>query len=789
MNAGKRFLQTLWRISLWFTGPIVIVIFYWLFASFQHFYSSERALLAEYSRPFNDYLQYQKQYLQNQVLAKFHHPKLESKAHNTISLLVDESDLRLLNSQLPQSGKNYVKGILQINGAEYDIKVRYRGNHPAHWRGHKKSLRIKSTKGLLFDNLKDVELLAPQSSAIIKQHLIYSLAEDMGLIAPQSQIVWLVINGQPFGVYHLVELLGEQTLLNRRFMPGDIYAGDRAERDAVVGIDNRLFQNAGLWRKLAESSDYSKHHDIPLVQLIESLQIQPLSYSKLQMMVDYPSFARFYWLLTLAKVNNLDAWHNWRLYYDYSVARFFPIVWDPEGWSVDSKETEGLAISKTKFGDSLGSQNYSTGKLFDILLSDPQFQQELLRQQTLFPADGLLLAIDKQVQALSQQLTPFIKADPLSVVDLDFYGYEDFSAAIKQTEQFIANQRQQLENSAKVIDVQEAIDQKTLVWQGQVKLSGIRHIFTPLTVKAGTEVILEPDALLVVHNRLMVEGEADNNVRFIASDPDRPYAAIVLQGAAANGSILNHCQFSGGSRFYHPLVNHTAMFTVSQVSNLTIEHCNFSNNVASDDMVHFVYSQVTVSNSSFQQSSGDGLDVELSDVYIKNSQFTDNRHEGIDSMNSNILIQASVISGNADNAVSAGQRTSMWIESSTIKQNKTALLVKDDSLLRLIDSKVIANKQIAKLFHRNEHYRNQSSLYASSNEIKYFASGLELEPNHFVYLKDNNFDSKLEQNDGVIDIERLKTPREQVLGRTIQMQWKRLFSKFPFTMSVSSSEG
>jgi hypothetical protein len=254
---------------------------------------------------------------------------------DNIDLYVPKSSFKELDSNLPYSGKKYVKGVMQTDKGLKKIKLRYRGDHIWHWGRHKKSMRVKTNKKNMYLGMKKFNLIAPKQDHMLGTVLGYKLAELFELITPKSKLVNVNINGKRKGVHVLVEQIEELTLRNNSKIPGDIFSGDLISTDKVKGVSNNVFNHPGLWKKIAINNHYNKEQFASLSKLTRLINAPASNevHSNLSEILDMEYWGRFAAFETLAQTFHFDNTHNWKLYYDPALSKFIPIVWDPMAWN------------------------------------------------------------------------------------------------------------------------------------------------------------------------------------------------------------------------------------------------------------------------------------------------------------------------------------------------------------------------------------------------------------------------------------------------------------------------
>ena len=90
---------------------------------------------------------------------------------------------------MPQSGYDYVKGRMLIDGKLAKGDLKYRGDTFYRWAWDKKSMRIRTSRQTLFEGLRYVNLLSARSKEQLNNYLSYRLASLMGLVAPRTELV------------------------------------------------------------------------------------------------------------------------------------------------------------------------------------------------------------------------------------------------------------------------------------------------------------------------------------------------------------------------------------------------------------------------------------------------------------------------------------------------------------------------------------------------------------------------------------------------------------------------
>ena len=409
----KRLLLRLFLWSWIITLPVVVVGGVWLYNTVERFYTykvryepgpdSADLDLASIGRyEIDRLLQKLRAYSSN------YRPGANSGLR-IIHLFITEPNIAQLESHMPQSGFEYVKGRIVLDGALKKIKVKYRGDTHYRRAWDKKSIRIKTSNSYLVDDLRSINLISPRTAEQLNNFLSYRLAKNMGLLAPKTDLVRLYINGEDRGVHILVEQVKELTLRNSGWMPGDIYRGEIIGKDQFrqSGINN-LFDSSSVWDKVAVNNHYADDFNLPLETLLKLVNRSEKyqSQSQLANLMDMEAWGRFSAYESLTQSKHADISHNWRLYYDPWRGKFMPIVWDTMGWYEPMRGaqilpeiiTNRLTEALFKNGNFIRSRSRALKEFFDsgsdilfmrmVSESIKTMESEVLSDPLLYPANS-----------------------------------------------------------------------------------------------------------------------------------------------------------------------------------------------------------------------------------------------------------------------------------------------------------------------------------------------------------------------------------------------------------------
>jgi hypothetical protein len=283
-----------------------------------------------------------------------------------------------------------------------------------------------------------------------------------------------------------------------------------------------------------------------------------------------------------------------------------------------------------------------------------------------------------------------------------------------------------------------------LIWSGDVKISGVQSINQPLIIRPGTRVLLAAGSSLIIKNRLLAIGTKEQPIRFIPQDKTHlPWGALVLFGAAANDSILSHCQFSAGSGLKGNLFEYTAMLSIHAVQDAYINHCTFIDNKLVDDMVHVVYSKVHFTDNIFSNAFSDALDIDISQAVIINNSFINSGNDAIDLMTTQAVVADSSLKNNGDKGISVGEGSQLFAVNNRFEGNAIGIQAKDSSTALVFNQTFIGNQTALHAYKKNWRYGTGGMILAAKSQFINNQQDLVAKKHSRILLNDNYLQSEL----------------------------------------------
>ena len=289
-----------------------------------------------------------------------------------------------------------------------------------------------------------------------------------------------------------------------------------------------------------------------------------------------------------------------------------------------------------------------------------------------------------------------------------------------------------------------------LIWQGSKIITGVMEIDRPLIIKAGTKVIMGENASLILRNKLDVQGTEKAPVQFVRQDGQTiPWGTIALLGDTANQSRLNHCFMDGGSGYKNKLFEYSGMLSIHDVQGVTIDNCQFKNGTVVDDMVHIVYSSVDFSNSLFDSSFSDALDIDISDARLTNVSFMNSGNDAVDLMSSTVSIINSRLLDSGDKGISVGEGSRLLAVNNVIANNKIGVQVKDGSKAFLYNQTFRENVKAIDAYKKNWRYNGGGEVYVNKSILIENKGTISNDKNSQITVFDSFIDRKIIEKKGL----------------------------------------
>lgn len=236
---------------------------------------------------------------------------------------------------------------------------------------------------------------------------------------------------------------------------------------------------------------------------------------------------------------------------------------------------------------------------------------------------------------------------------------------------------------------------------GTWDVRGSHVVRQAVRIAPGTVVRMAPGASLRFEAQLQALGTPGEPIRFQASGTG-PWGAVALVGAAANGSQLRHCEFSGGSRSDDPQLPLGAMLSVHACGSVRVLDCTFRDNAPGCSQVQLLAADAEFARCRFEAAGGDALHADASRLAVSACAFLGAGQDAIELWASRALVSDAVILRAAARGVSLNEASRALLVRTRIEAAAVGMAARDGSVLHAANCAIVACTQpcIATATHR-----------------------------------------------------------------------------------------
>jgi hypothetical protein len=229
-----------------------------------------------------------------------------------------------------------------------------------------------------------------------------------------------------------------------------------------------------------------------------------------------------------------------------------------------------------------------------------------------------------------------------------------------------------------------------------------RTLFVPdalaLRIEPGVTLLLDPGVSLVTFRGLRAEGSEEQPIRFLPTDPEKPWGAIGVV-RAPEVSTLAFVTARGGSQARPRGIDLAGQLSFN-ASDVVLRDSEVRDARGSEAM-SVVRARFEVLRSRFAGNARDGLEATWSDGRIAASVFAENGDDGLDLAGSRVSVSATSFHGMGDKSISAGEESHLLLEDSRLVDSGVAIASKDGARVEVVGSEFRRN-QLALALYRNK---------------------------------------------------------------------------------------
>jgi len=200
-------------------------------------------------------------------------------------------------------------------------------------------------------------------------------------------------------------------------------------------------------------------------------------------------------------------------------------------------------------------------------------------------------------------------------------------------------------------------------------------------IEAGVTLKLDPKINFIVKGNLKVAGTEQNPVKILKAS-DRPFGTFAVLGSDSSSHCeIDYLTVSGGGESMVTGLLFTGQFAIYN-SNVELKNSTFSNS-AGDDGLNIKFSKVTIDRCQFANNMADQVDLDFCFAKVSNCTFSpshiDSNGDGLDLSGSYAYVNFCSFNQFEDKGLSLGEKSKVLVSNCTFIQNAIAIAVKDQT--------------------------------------------------------------------------------------------------------------
>jgi hypothetical protein len=255
---------------------------------------------------------------------------------NVIDYISKNRQKSFRKGMITKKTKKEFDAIAVIDGEEFPISIRIKGDWLDHLQGNKWSFRIKMKEGN-FRGMKEFSIQNPGARGFLDEWVIHKIFEDEDVLTTRYGFIPIKINGAGVGIYAYEEHFEKRLIESKKRREGPIL---KFNEDVMwrIGQINILNKEDTLVGPVVESSmitPFKKKKTMKSELLKQQFTIGQNLLNQYrdddQLISDLfktDIFSRFYAIVAIGRIWHPLRWHNERFYYDPIASKLEVIAFD-----------------------------------------------------------------------------------------------------------------------------------------------------------------------------------------------------------------------------------------------------------------------------------------------------------------------------------------------------------------------------------------------------------------------------------------------------------------------------
>lgn len=323
----------------------------------------------------------------------------------------------LADNALFASDDDNVPAVIRSGTEDVQVKLRLKGDSPAHLQGEKWSFRVDVKGDHTLRGLKRFSLQHPATRNYLGEWIYHRALLREDVLALRYEFVDLVLNGKPLGIYALEEHFEKQLVEQKRRRDGPLLRFDeelmwRQVHDQMRPFGGAAVSDYGAYE--ASATDGFKTGQIMAdpaarevylhaVRLLEAFRRGELRTSEV---FDAKRLATYFALTDVLGAEHGSRWHNIRFYFNPVTARLEPI-----GFDAEITEVTSLSSADFVMRDVSGRQRIVERPFNEALFADRDFHALYMAELERVAQPEYLDALLRDLEPELEEATRFVQRE------------------------------------------------------------------------------------------------------------------------------------------------------------------------------------------------------------------------------------------------------------------------------------------------------------------------------------------------------------------------------------------
>lgn len=246
----------------------------------------------------------------------------------------------------------------------------------------------------------------------------------------------------------------------------------------------------------------------------------------------------------------------------------------------------------------------------------------------------------------------------------------------------------------------------------------------PVVVERSVRIKMAPGSSFVVEGPLFIRGTAVNPVFIRPEDAARPFGTVCVNGNGHTRCVIEGLRMSGGSQAWAGERYHSGMLSLHDCD-VRIEG-SYLGSSSGEDAVNLKRCKATIRGCDFRDGKDDLLDLDMVSGAVDRCGFTGSsagdtsvitNGDGLDASGSQLVVEGCTFQGLRDKGVSAGEGSRLLIAGCSFNGNGIAIASKDRSVAHVFDCDLVGNATAVAAFQKKPFFGG-GELFLYGNRLR-----------------------------------------------------------------------